>query len=277
MVYVEPFDPTTPSDLADLGEGDDRIRELKRALIERLQTIIPGFPDTDPLVIPAESTTPVSEGTLVARPNPPSAEGLFYFAGDTDQLFMSVLAVPPEDPPVWMELFIGSPETEPPAGIGLLSVRPNPPVAEGLLFYATDERKMYISQETAVPDVFEWITDASTLGRTSQITAGYSVVTGSPLSPSLTFLLDSVNTFVLAYRVRGVNQGVGDWSSWIHTEGQAMTVIGSGAGNNVNLSIFSAISVTAEPWRFLFNIALNTTSATPQIIDVEAEIVTSEV
>lgn len=59
MAYLNPLDPTTPADGNFLREADDRIREIKAALIERLQTI---FADINaqpltflPLIIPTSA------------------------------------------------------------------------------------------------------------------------------------------------------------------------------------------------------------------------------
>jgi hypothetical protein len=51
MAYVEEYDPTKPPSTEAVGSGDDRIRELKRAITERLLQFFPGWPNTDPLVI----------------------------------------------------------------------------------------------------------------------------------------------------------------------------------------------------------------------------------
>lgn len=48
MPYADPIDPATPADNTVVGLGDDRIRELKRALIARLQTIFQNI-DNNPL------------------------------------------------------------------------------------------------------------------------------------------------------------------------------------------------------------------------------------
>lgn len=49
MAYSNPLNPSTPADGNFLREGDDRIRELKSAIIERLETIFQSL-DADPLV-----------------------------------------------------------------------------------------------------------------------------------------------------------------------------------------------------------------------------------
>lgn len=49
MAYNNEFDPLVPTDLDPAHEGDDRIREIKAALIERLETVFEDI-DEDPLV-----------------------------------------------------------------------------------------------------------------------------------------------------------------------------------------------------------------------------------
>lgn len=49
MPYVDPFDLTTPADNTVVGLGDDRVRELKRALKERIESFFTGI-DVDPWV-----------------------------------------------------------------------------------------------------------------------------------------------------------------------------------------------------------------------------------
>lgn len=49
MAYANAFDPTTPSDTDPAAQGDDEIRRVKAALIERLDTVFSNFPDGDPL------------------------------------------------------------------------------------------------------------------------------------------------------------------------------------------------------------------------------------
>lgn len=49
MVYVNPLDPLTPTDLDPADEGDDNLRGIKAALIERLETAFEDV-DADPLV-----------------------------------------------------------------------------------------------------------------------------------------------------------------------------------------------------------------------------------
>lgn len=50
MPYIDPIDVTQPTAVGDLALGDDKIRELKRALAERMLDIVTGWPD-GPLVL----------------------------------------------------------------------------------------------------------------------------------------------------------------------------------------------------------------------------------
>lgn len=74
MVYVNPFDPATPSDLDPAGQGDDRIRELKAAIIERLETLVADF-DGDPLVLLADviDSLQIKDGAVVTSKIPDNA------------------------------------------------------------------------------------------------------------------------------------------------------------------------------------------------------------
>lgn len=58
MVYVNPLDPATPAATDPVGQGDDRMRELKAAVIERLASVFVDV-NTDPMVL-----RDVSVGTL---------------------------------------------------------------------------------------------------------------------------------------------------------------------------------------------------------------------
>lgn len=93
MAFIDPFDPATPSDLADVSQGDDRIRELKRALSERLSQVIAGWPDTDPLKLKSAeldsaggTAATIGHGTEAAKPNPATFD--FYYADDVNKLFV---------------------------------------------------------------------------------------------------------------------------------------------------------------------------------------------
>lgn len=48
MPYADPLDPLTPGGSAGLVDGDDRIREMKRAIIQRLGSIVVDV-DANPL------------------------------------------------------------------------------------------------------------------------------------------------------------------------------------------------------------------------------------
>lgn len=43
--YADPIDETQPTALGDLAQGDDKIRELKRALAQRMVDIVDGWPN----------------------------------------------------------------------------------------------------------------------------------------------------------------------------------------------------------------------------------------
>jgi hypothetical protein len=93
MAFTNPLDPTTPTDLDWAYQGDDRIRELKAALIERLSQVIQGFPDTDPLKLKLSAldlNAPVLVDVIAARPTPPTGKGQLFYASDTKILSVSV-------------------------------------------------------------------------------------------------------------------------------------------------------------------------------------------
>lgn len=58
MAYPDPLDPATPSDADISGQGDDRIREFKRAVIQRLLSFFTDV-NVDPLV-PKHGSIPVT-------------------------------------------------------------------------------------------------------------------------------------------------------------------------------------------------------------------------
>jgi hypothetical protein len=93
MPWDDPIDPDTPGDNDPLSHGDDRIRELKRALNERLSTVIAGWPDADPLKLKfaalddlGDTVVSLKRGLLEDRPNPPDSD--FYWATDTKRFFI---------------------------------------------------------------------------------------------------------------------------------------------------------------------------------------------
>lgn len=92
MVYSVAWNNATPADSDLVAQGDDRIRELKIAIDERMLTVFSNWPAGDPLT-PTAAFVPdeVTVGTLAARPNPPASANLVYYARDVDQLFVSVV------------------------------------------------------------------------------------------------------------------------------------------------------------------------------------------
>lgn len=68
MAYADPLDQTTPDDAAIAGQGDDRIREFKRAIRQRLGSFFQDI-DADPLVPKVGSIpqTVFPDGALNAR------------------------------------------------------------------------------------------------------------------------------------------------------------------------------------------------------------------
>lgn len=67
MAYVDPLDVATPASGTDVSQGDDRIRELKRALVERLQKVFVDL-NVDPLtfiagIIPTSALADLSVTT----------------------------------------------------------------------------------------------------------------------------------------------------------------------------------------------------------------------
>lgn len=67
---IETYDPAQPADIDQSAQGDDRIRELKRALTERLNRVWPNWPNGDPLtwtagIIPSAALT-FSAGSVPA-------------------------------------------------------------------------------------------------------------------------------------------------------------------------------------------------------------------
>src|SRR4051812_33273956 len=58
MAYADPLNPATPADTDISGQGDDRMRETKRALIQRLGSFFQNV-DADPMV-PRANSIPVA-------------------------------------------------------------------------------------------------------------------------------------------------------------------------------------------------------------------------
>lgn len=98
MPFATPFDPAIPTDASLVAEGDNEIRAIKAGVIERMNTLVEDFEDGtdvegDIVLKLKDSVFPENiafrSGTLAARPNPPEALNLFYYAEDTDQQFAS--------------------------------------------------------------------------------------------------------------------------------------------------------------------------------------------
>lgn len=137
MAFLNPIDPATPTD-ADLATGDDEFRQLKAALIERVNSYFNDI-DEDPWTVrDDQQIKEISFGLLAARPNPPAAEGLIYFATDTVELFVSTTGAPD---PEWTEIPLGAT-----LATGLANELPNPPETD--FFWATDTNAFYIREGT---------------------------------------------------------------------------------------------------------------------------------
>lgn len=77
MAFVELWDATTPPNTEALSNGDDRIRELKRALAERLSQVLTGWPGVDPIKLDHLAQVTVQEILAVA-----SGVATTVFTGD---------------------------------------------------------------------------------------------------------------------------------------------------------------------------------------------------
>ena len=107
--FIEPYDATTPSNVESAAQGDDRIRELKRSLTERIEQGLAGFPDIDSDDEPISAR--VLMGTAAARPATPFKSRIVYMAIDTRQIWVA------DSAPAWVEM----------SGGGGGGVDPNPP------------------------------------------------------------------------------------------------------------------------------------------------------
>jgi len=91
MPWLNNIDAVRPADTEFVSEGAMRFRELKRALIERLETAYAGFPGENPdrageaLLFPIVS---VMVGTQAQRPETPVREGHGWFSLDTSELWI---------------------------------------------------------------------------------------------------------------------------------------------------------------------------------------------
>lgn len=103
MPYADVFDLTTPTGAEGLSNGDDRIREFKRALSQRLLTLVEDV-DADPLVllasqlIPREKIVIVSARWLFSGSQPSSTvrdvQGLSFLAGAVSAILTAVVQLP---------------------------------------------------------------------------------------------------------------------------------------------------------------------------------------
>jgi len=128
MAYVDPFDVATPADTDMAEQGDNRLRELKRALDERLKTAFSGWPDQQPLQY--DGKVLVRSGTFAARPITPLDGELFYVT-DRNELHVG-------EGGSWINITSL-------VKTGLDSARSGVSHSDGLLFYATDKAVLYIS------------------------------------------------------------------------------------------------------------------------------------
>jgi hypothetical protein len=69
MAYADSLDDTSPLDTDLISLGDDAIRKLARALIERLESIIVDL-DADPLVIKPDAIVPAAGSVTQAMLDP---------------------------------------------------------------------------------------------------------------------------------------------------------------------------------------------------------------
>lgn len=89
--FTEDIITSVPQDTESAAEGAGRIRELKRALIERFVTAFKGFPDENPDRAGEALLFPIAGamvGTIAQRPSAPDREGHIWFATDTGQIYI---------------------------------------------------------------------------------------------------------------------------------------------------------------------------------------------
>lgn len=153
MAFLVPFDPTTPTDADPASEGDDRIREIKAGLIERLAQVINGWPDTDPLTLKRtaldEFDDPVQVGTLAGRPAA-SVEGRLYYASDQDKLYVSWDDGGSFE---WMEV------DHAPVRVGPLADRGATPARAGDAFFALDTGVLFVGDDALAWQVLKATVD----------------------------------------------------------------------------------------------------------------------
>lgn len=137
MAYIDPWDLTTPPELAPIDQGNDRIRELKRALDERLRT---AFGDS----WPADDPLHLYDAKIVRG----------HEQGDDEVPAIMPLGSIWQDPQTGI-VYVGT-------GIGRMVVtaeaagmfsadteanKPNPPINQ--FFYATDSNTLYVKEGAA--------------------------------------------------------------------------------------------------------------------------------
>lgn len=151
MAFANPLDPTTPTDADLTSEGDDRIREIKAALIERLAQVIEGWPDDDPLTLKYSALsgvpTPVTVDELADRPAA-EEEGQLFYARDQNTLFVTEN----DGGLAWRRV-------DNPIAVDVLADRPASPARVGDLFYASDTQVLFVGNEAlawkGVPATFD--------------------------------------------------------------------------------------------------------------------------
>lgn len=86
MAFIEIWDMATPSNLEGVTQGDDRIRELKRALNERMNSILQNWPATDPLLI--KHTAMFNQNAINGVPSATPTTVVVLPAGNVDATYM---------------------------------------------------------------------------------------------------------------------------------------------------------------------------------------------
>lgn len=151
MPPIIPWNPNTPADSDPAAEGDDRIREIKQALDERLGVdvgsgtapIIKNWPDGD-LKLNSERMDPPISGALTVDteaniPNP--ATTAFFYASDSKKLFVKNGAA--------YELYIGAGAAT--ISSGVEADKPNPATTD--FYVATDTNKLFAKNGAAYFEV----------------------------------------------------------------------------------------------------------------------------
>jgi hypothetical protein len=102
MAYSYALDPSTPASSDLLANGDNEIRNLKAAILERLGSFLDNLPDGDPLVIKLAALAAVypKVGLHSARPALATFPGQQWYSYDTKQLFIGLESL------AWHELLL---------------------------------------------------------------------------------------------------------------------------------------------------------------------------